>query len=602
VIRAIQVLETLGGIAEADTRRAFGLGRAETGAIVAHLNHDSIVACPNRQTQPAAPVNGRHAMTHGVLEQRLQQEARHKRIESARLEGDFGLQPIAEPGALDLQVPLDDAHFVAQGNELRALAKNVAEQVGEREQHPQRRLHTLGTEAAQLGHDVIQLSDPLAVAMVALSLSPFHSALILRPASRLVSVPSSLNVNGFAFSPPTCAVNSLADSKMMTAGFKPFRLDAGAARADRQVDQSMFDLARTAAPDWFSIDDVAEAAGVGADEAWRLVALGQAVVHSNGQLVSATDAVHLVRVLRGESELARERVPFNQIPAPARKITRGLAAAGVCHTLAAILLILSPWLAFLDPARTDEIIKPNAPEVRMVYLMMPGPGGGGGGGGLLEKRPPPPARKKAETRLPKLASRVPPMRPRPAPPARPAPPRPLARVEPSPVEKPPAPVPPAVQAPVKTIAADPLETFGVPLDGPPAPPSRGPGSLGGVGAGSGQGLGDGTGGGIGPGSGGGTGGGPYQPGSGIDPPTLVKEIRPGYTDAARRAAIEGDVVLEIVVRQDGSVGHVRVRRTLGAGLEAKAIEAVRQWRFIPAKRRGTPVDVVVDVSVEFKLR
>ena len=363
----------------------------------------------------------------------------------------------------------------------------------------------------------------------------------------------------------------------------------------------MFDLGRTTAPDWFSIDDVAEASGVSVDEAWRLVALGQAVVHSN-QWVSAADAVHLVRVLRDEVQMAPDRVPFNQIPAPARKIARSLGVAGVCHAFAAVLLILSPWIALLDTSSTDDIIKPNPPEVRMVYLMMPGPGGGGGGGGLLEKRPPPPARKKADLKLPKLASRVPPMRPRPAPPARPAPPRPAARIEPTPVEKPPAPVPPAVQAPVKTIAADPLETFGVPLDGPPAPPSRGPGVLGGVGAGSGQGLGDGSGGGIGPGSGGGTGGGPYQPGSGIDPPTLVREIRPGYTDAARRQAIEGDVVLEIVVRQDGSVGNVRVRRTLGAGLEAKAIEAVRQWRFIPAKRRGTPVDVVVDVSVEFKLR
>jgi len=164
------------------------------------------------------------------------------------------------------------------------------------------------------------------------------------------------------------------------------------------------------------------------------------------------------------------------------------------------------------------------------------------------------------------------------------------------------PAPAAIQAPVKTIAADPLETIGLPIDGPPLAASRGPGIGGGVGSGTGQGLGSGTGGGIGPGSGGGTGGGPYQPGAGIDPPTLVKEIRPTYTDAARRQAIEGDVVLEIVVRSDGSVGNVRVRRTLGAGLEQKAIDAVRQWRFLPAKRHGTAVDVVVDVSVEFKLR
>jgi TonB family protein len=152
------------------------------------------------------------------------------------------------------------------------------------------------------------------------------------------------------------------------------------------------------------------------------------------------------------------------------------------------------------------------------------------------------------------------------------------------------------------VAADPLEVIGLPVEKPPAPPSQGRGTQGGVGSGAGTGIGEGTGSGLGPGSGGGTGGGPYQPGSGIDPPTLVREVRPAYTDEARRQAIEGDVVLEIVVRNDGSVGNVRVRRTLGAGLEQKAIDAVRQWRFIPAKRRGTAVDVVVDVSVEFKLR
>jgi TonB family protein len=160
----------------------------------------------------------------------------------------------------------------------------------------------------------------------------------------------------------------------------------------------------------------------------------------------------------------------------------------------------------------------------------------------------------------------------------------------------------AVQAPVVSIAADSVDTVGLPIDKPAAPPSQGRGTLGGVGSGSGAGIGEGDGGGIGPGTGGGTGGGPFGPGSGIDPPTLIREVRPSYTDEARRRAIEGDVLLEIVVRQDGSIGSVRVTRSLGAGLEQKAIEAVRQWRFLPAKRRGTPVDVVVDVAVEFKLR
>ena len=115
-----------------------------------------------------------------------------------------------------------------------------------------------------------------------------------------------------------------------------------------------------------------------------------------------------------------------------------------------------------------------------------------------------------------------------------------------------------------------------------------------MGAGSGDGLGAGT--------GGGTGGGVYQPGAGIDPPTLVREVRPTYTDDARRQRIEGDVILEIVVRSDGSVGNIKVRRSLGGGLDQRAIDAVRQWRFNPARRHGTPVDVAVEVAVEFKLR
>jgi TonB family protein len=61
-------------------------------------------------------------------------------------------------------------------------------------------------------------------------------------------------------------------------------------------------------------------------------------------------------------------------------------------------------------------------------------------------------------------------------------------------------------------------------------------------------------------------------------------------------------VLEIVVRRDGSVGDVKILKGLPSGLNDKAVQAVRQWRFAPARRLGTPVDVIVEVSVEFKLR
>jgi TonB family protein len=276
--------------------------------------------------------------------------------------------------------------------------------------------------------------------------------------------------------------------------------------------------------------------------------------------------------------------------------------SGAAHALGVLLLIVSASIGLADSTESKRLPKSDE-DVKLVYLMMPGPGGGGGGGGLREPKPAPPAKKKALVTFKKAASPVPPARPQAAPPQpKPVPPQPEARIDPKPVDKPVQPTPAAVQAPVKSIPADPIEVPGVPTEAPPAPPSRGPGSSGGVGSGSGQGVGSGDGGGIGPGSGGGTGGGPYQPGAGIDPPTLVREVRPSYTDAARRQAIEGDVVLEIVVRSDGSVGNVRVRQSLGGGLEQKAIEAVRQWRFTPAKRKGVPVDVVVEVAVEFKLR
>ena len=79
-------------------------------------------------------------------------------------------------------------------------------------------------------------------------------------------------------------------------------------------------------------------------------------------------------------------------------------------------------------------------------------------------------------------------------------------------------------------------------------------------------------------------------------------MKPDYTEEARRRNIEGEVVLEIVVRSDGSVGNIRILRGLGAGLDQRAADAVRQWRFSPARRQGTPVDVMVEVAVEFRIR
>ena len=79
-------------------------------------------------------------------------------------------------------------------------------------------------------------------------------------------------------------------------------------------------------------------------------------------------------------------------------------------------------------------------------------------------------------------------------------------------------------------------------------------------------------------------------------------MKADYTDDARQRGIIGDVVLEIVVRRDGTVGDVRVMQGLPGGLNDRAVQAVRQWRFAPARRLGAAVDVLVEVAVEFKIR
>jgi TonB family protein len=157
-------------------------------------------------------------------------------------------------------------------------------------------------------------------------------------------------------------------------------------------------------------------------------------------------------------------------------------------------------------------------------------------------------------------------------------------------------------APVATKPADTTDREGLMVKTEPREPSSGSGAGGGVGTGQGTGLGQGDGSGIGEGSGGGTGGGPYRPGSGVDPPRLLKEVRAQYSDPARRANLEGEVELEIVIRRDGSVGDIKILKGLGLGLNEQAIQAVRQWRFAPARLKGAAVDVIVEVSVEFRLR
>jgi len=348
----------------------------------------------------------------------------------------------------------------------------------------------------------------------------------------------------------------------------------------------------------YSRREIALAAGV--SEAAVLAVLGRA-----REFLPHDEAVQVGRLLAGvaqdpDSEINpqssfRDPQPAAAPPSPIRiPQARGfpLAVSSALHVALTALV----FLATFNLAPRASALKPDerpAEPMRLVFLATPGPGGGGGGGGLLQKAPAPKAMREGRRAI---SSPLP------------------VRVEPKPVvpaPKPPEPKPepplkaeplPAVIAPIITAPADSRSRIGVLVQTTAENDSHGPGAGGGAGTGKGTGLGEGDGSGIGPGSGGGTGGGPYRPGSGIEPPKLLREVKADYTEDARQRGIAGDVVLEIVVRRDGSVGDVRVLQGLAGGLNDRAVQAVRQWRFAPARRLGAPVDVIVEVAVEFKLR
>jgi len=155
--------------------------------------------------------------------------------------------------------------------------------------------------------------------------------------------------------------------------------------------------------------------------------------------------------------------------------------------------------------------------------------------------------------------------------------------------------PPDVQMPNVNMSqyGDPLAKLG--------PPSNGPGYGGGIGSGHGGGVGPGGGGGYGPGSDGGFGGGAFKVGNGVTAPIVLYKKEPEYSEEARKAKYQGTVVLYIEVDPSGRAVNPRVVRSLGLGLDEKALEAVRQWKFKPGYKDGKPVTVAATIEVNFRL-
>jgi TonB family protein len=132
--------------------------------------------------------------------------------------------------------------------------------------------------------------------------------------------------------------------------------------------------------------------------------------------------------------------------------------------------------------------------------------------------------------------------------------------------------------------------------------SNGQGTGGGMGTGSGGGLGSGTGNGYGPGTGGNTGGGVFRVGGQISAPQPLLTPEAEFSDEARRAKYQGEVMITLIVDAQGNPQNPRVVRPLGMGLDEKALEAVRKYKFKPAMKDGkTPVPVIITIAVNFRL-
>jgi TonB family protein len=245
-----------------------------------------------------------------------------------------------------------------------------------------------------------------------------------------------------------------------------------------------------------------------------------------------------------------------------KKQPRRLAGAmGISFSIQAGILIL--LIVGIGIKQAQTLIE-DQEKPKFVFLQDPGPGGGGGGS-------PAPAPPKPTVIPPHQAQAVP--------------------ITPVPVVPPP-PIP-TLNAPVMTTAADLLQATGA--------SAVSLASYGGGGRGGG--IGSGNGNGVGPGSGGGFGGGAYRPGSGIINPVPIRQVEPKYTSDAMRAKVTGEVELEVVVKANGTVGDVRVTKSLDDkfGLDEEAKKAAKQWLFTPGSRLGQRVDIVVTLILTFRL-
>lgn len=232
---------------------------------------------------------------------------------------------------------------------------------------------------------------------------------------------------------------------------------------------------------------------------------------------------------------------------------------------------------YIQPLKQQMVFKLYTPSTPPPIQPVPKPMQGGGGGGehkIIEPR------------------RAPVPKPVPVHQVHLMPPE-IARIE-----RPTLPVPPAIRANLPQNTS--LPKIGMPKSPQIAVDSQGPGSNG-FGIGMGGGMGAGQGDGAGAGTGGGYGGGVMNVGGGVSAPEVIHSVDPAFTQQARAANLQGTVSIQLIVDSQGNPQNIHVVRHLGMGLDEKAEEAVRQYKFRPAMYQGHPVAVQMIIDVAFHL-
>jgi periplasmic protein TonB len=256
------------------------------------------------------------------------------------------------------------------------------------------------------------------------------------------------------------------------------------------------------------------------------------------------------------------------------------SASSSLWSMAAHAAVFAAIALVLLQGKRANVLKTHTPVAEIdvkAYLPKPGIAGGGGGGGAHDILP------ASRGKLPKFQQQpiVPPML--------------------SVNDHPKLTAEPAIVMPKDVAVASDLPNLGDPRTSVVGLASNGTGDRAGIGTGSSGGVGPGNGNGYGPGDGGGYGNGLYRVGGSVTAPKIIYAVDPEFTDEARRAKFQGDCTVTLIVDAQGLPQRIRVVQRLGMGLDERAVEAVKQYKFKPATFKGKPVPVEINVEVIFRI-